>query len=104
MQIFISKSLYEVLENIDVEELKNFNNKTKELKELNKTQIISLERTITLPKKDMELYLYNIQANKYILFTFKDKNSMLIFDEIEIVDKDDIKSLVYFNDGNPTDT
>ena len=99
MQIYISKAFSAALSNRTEEDMKIFNNRVNILKGMNKTEIIEFNDVIELDKaKNIILYAYNIQDSIYVLFAFKDKNMLVLLDEIELIGKDSIKSLTYPNE------
>lgn len=96
MQIFMSKAFASAISNKSKEEVGFFNEEVNVLKEMNKTDIINLDKVIELTNsKNMVIYAYNIRESIYVLFAFKSKNEMVIFDEFELLDGNKLKSLVY---------
>ena len=101
MQIYISKSYSSVLSTRSKDELELLKKIVSDLKDKNKTAIIEMDNVIVLSKdKDIILYALNMQDNKYIVFSFKEKNTMVLLDEIALISNDEIQSLVYPNEIN----
>lgn len=101
MKIFVSRLLSSALKDVSKEEFTIFNNGVKELKQLNRTDILSSEKTVLLSdEQDSKLYAYNTQGAKYIVLTFPERNKMVLLDYIELFDGDTIVSLVFGNNDN----
>lgn len=104
MQIYISKAFSSALSGRSENEIKLFKEKIDILKSKNKTDIIALNDVVELTnEKNFVLYAYNLQASVYVLFAFKEKNKLILLDEIELISKDKIKSLVYSNETKQDD-
>lgn len=95
MRVYISKSFASALEKEMKEKFDSINTAINILKDMSQSDIVASKDIIELTNtKDMVLYAYNIQASKYIVFTFEDENRLVLLDEIELIE-DEIKSLVY---------
>ena len=96
MKVYISKLFASVIENYSEEEMTLFNKKINPLKGMNKTDILESDCIMEIPwKSDITLYAYNTHASSHIMFTIVEKNKLILFDEIELTDEGEIKSLVY---------
>lgn len=101
MQIYISKQFSKILSNRSKNELELFNKKVNDLKEKNKTEIVEHDDVIELAKdKGITLYALYMESNKYIVFSFKEKNKLVLFDEIVLLSDDKIQSSVYPDEIN----
>jgi mRNA-degrading endonuclease RelE of RelBE toxin-antitoxin system len=96
VRVFISKAFSTAILNLPRKEKEIFNEKVDILKNMTQKDITESDAVIKLiDKKDLVVYAYNIQASVYVLFTFKEKNKIILLDEIELINDNEIKSLVY---------
>ena len=96
MQIFVSKDFSSKLVKRTEEEIKFFNEKINVLKSMSKTEIVNREDIVVLTSnKNIIVYAYNIQPSVYVLFAFKEKNEIVLLDELKMISKNEIESLVY---------
>lgn len=96
MKIFMSKAFASAISERSKEEVESFNEEISELKEMNKTDIVNLDKVVELTdSKNMLIFAYNTRESVYVVFAFKSKNEMVILDEVELIDGNKLKSLVY---------
>lgn len=96
MRVFISKTFSSALEKYPEKELGIFNEKVDALKTMNKSDIVESKDVIKLiDTKDMVVYAYNIGPSVYVLFAFLEKNKLVLFDKIELIGENEIKSIAY---------
>ena len=101
MQIFISKDFSSKLIERTEKEMKVFNEKINELKSMNKTTILNRDDVVVLTSNEnITVYAYNIQSSVYVLFAFKEKNEIVLLDELKFISKNKIESLVYGDTNN----
>jgi len=100
MNAFVRKDLISALDTLPDEEKSIFMTKVKELRKTVKNDIADSKEVVILEKNsEFPLYAYHIEKSFYILFTFKDKQSILILDRIELLGNNELESLVYSNDN-----
>ena len=96
MQVFVGKLFASMIENYPEEEKRRFIENINPLKKMSKTDIINSDCIVQLPNTNqIILYAYNTQGSMYLVFTFKDKNTLVLLDEIELINNREIRSLVY---------
>ena len=94
MKVLMTKELSEALEKLPVDRIKSFIHAIDRIKDLNKTEILALDKTVKLSKEgSIDFYAYEISDPYYVLFAFKPKKTMILLDVMEIVNGDTLKFL-----------
>ena len=96
MQINITSDFAEVLKAMPIEEYQEIFFAYKPFETMSKTEILAMEKTISLYKSDGgQLYGYSLSNDTYLVFAFSDKNSLVLCDKIKLTDGNDLKSWTY---------
>lgn len=96
MKVIMTNDLSEALLKLPVEKIKSFINAIDGIKDLNKSEILALDKTIKLAEKNnTELYAYEISDPFYVLFAFLPKQTIILIDIMELIDGKDLKFLVF---------
>lgn len=95
MKVLMTHRLYEAIEKLPVDKIKLFVNAIDKIEDLNKTEILKLDKIVKLSKEgEKELYAYEMGEPYYALFMFRPKKTMIILDIMKMVDRDSIEFLV----------
>ena len=95
MKIYLTNELSEALLKLPREEIDRFIDSVDRIKDLNKTEILNLDKTVELFKENgVSFYAYNLFESTYVLFSFKPKKTMVLLDVIEL-DNDELTFMVY---------
>lgn len=96
MQINITKAFSLVLKTMPTDEYDEIVSVADILRAMSKTEIINKKSTIPLFENNgVTLYGHKLSDLTYILFTFFDKNTLILCDKIQLIDDDNIKSWTY---------
>lgn len=94
MKIKLTKDLSDALLKQPNEIVKKFIEAIDRIKDLNKTEILALDKTVVLTRVDnVDVYAYNLGGSMYVLFAFLPQKTMLLLDVIELVDGKELKFL-----------
>lgn len=89
MKIYLTNELSDALLKLPKEQIKKFIDAVDRIKDLNKTEILNLDKTVELFKeKGVSFYAYNLYGNTYVVFAFRPKKIMLLLDVMEMKDED----------------
>lgn len=98
MKVLMRNELSEALMKLPIDRIKSFISAIDRIKDLNKTEIIALDKTTKLFREgSVDFYAYEISYPYYVLFAFKPKKTMVLLDVMEIVDDDSINFLAFSN-------
>lgn len=96
MKVLMTKELTEALEKLPIERIKSFISAIDRIKDLNKTEMLALDKTVKLSREgSIDFYAYEISDPYYVLFAFKPKKTMILLDVMEIVDGNSLKFLAF---------
>ena len=96
MKIFITDELSDVLLKQSKEYVDFFISRIDKVKDLNKTEFLSLEGVVELQKVDnVEMYAYPLEESSYVVFASMPPKKVLLVDIVNMVDKNTLRSLVF---------
>lgn len=96
MKILLTDELSDALLEKPKEYVNFFIKRIDQVKDLNKTEFLSLESVVKLPKLDnYEMYAYPLEESSYILFASIPPKKLLLVDIVNVVNKETLQSLVF---------
>lgn len=96
MKILITDELSDALLKKPKEYLDFFIKRIDNVRDLNKTEFLSLESVIKLQNLDnIEMYAYCLEESSYVVFASMPPKKILLVDIVNVVDKNTLLSLVF---------
>ena len=96
MKIFITDELSDVLLKQSKEYVDFFISRIDKVKDLSKTEFLSLEGVVELQKVDnVEMYAYPLEESSYVVFASMPPKKVLLVDIVNMMDKNTLRSLVF---------
>ena len=86
MKILLSNDFSDILMKLEKALVSKLLTSIEKIRNFTKSQMLALDTVVDLssPKDKTKLYAYNIDEKYYIVFSFTNKNEMILFDYVQL--------------------